>query len=183
MSIYEYEVQTPKGQTILLERFKGKTLLIVNIASKCTFTPQLEDLEKLYRKYQNQDFIVLGFPCNQFGEQQPGDGANAVDFCKLNYGVDFPVFEKIDVNGPHAHPLFSYLNAALPFQGFTDSAADRLLEMMIREKQPEYAVGNVIKWNFTKFLIGANGQPLERFESNCYPMNFEQKIVDVLTSH
>lgn len=180
MNIYDFEVNTPRGQAVSLEKLKGKILLIVNIASKCTFTPQLEDLQKLYQKYQDQGFVIIGFPCNQFAEQQPGDGEAATEFCKLNYGVDFPIFEKVDVNGKNAHPLFQYLNEAIPFKGFSDSSADRLLELMIREKQPEYTIGNVIKWNFTKFLIDADGNPIERFESNTYPMDFEDKIVEAL---
>jgi glutathione peroxidase len=110
MSIYNFEVKKPNGETISLSDYQGKVLLIVNTASKCRFTPQFQDLQKLYEKYRDNKFEILGFPCNQFGEQEPGSNEEAVAFCQLNYGVTFPIFSKIEVNGSNAHPLFQYMN-------------------------------------------------------------------------
>ena len=139
-SIYNFKAKTLQGKEIYFSDFKNKTLLIINTASKCGFTPQYEGLEKLYQQYKDQDFVVLAFPCNQFNNQEPGDSASIKNNCLINYGVSFPVFEKVDVNGKNAHPLFKFLKAQLP--GFITKS---------------------IKWNFTKFLIDAEGNPIKRF--------------------
>jgi len=129
-----------------MEEYRGKTILVVNTASKCGFTPQYEGLEEIYRKYRDKGFVVLGFPCNQFGNQEPGDEASIARGCLVNYGVSFPVFSKVDVNGKNAHPIFRYLKKEL--SGF---------------------LGNGIKWNFTKFLIDTNGKPVKRFGPSVKP--------------
>ncbi len=139
-TVYPYNVQTIQGKAKDLQDYNGKVLLIVNTASKCGLTPQYEGLEKLYQQYKDRGLIVLGFPCNQFGSQEPGDSSEIESFCQLNYGVTFPMFAKIDVNGKAADPLFKFLKRKL--SGF---------------------LGGKIKWNFTKFLVDKNGMPVKRY--------------------
>jgi glutathione peroxidase len=146
-TIYDFSAKTLAGQDKPLSDFKGQALLVVNVASKCGFTPQYEGLEALQKRFGPQGFAVLGFPCNQFGAQEPGDSAEIGSFCTLNYGVDFPMFEKIEVNGDHAHPLYAYLKKAK--KGLLGSEA--------------------IKWNFTKFLVGKDGLPIARYAPNVTP--------------
>jgi glutathione peroxidase len=141
MTIYEIEVKSIDGHMQRLDLFRGRVLLIVNVASQCTLTRQYSALECLYRKYKDKGFAVLGFPCNQFGNQEPGDEAAIKSFCTLNYGVSFPMFAKIDVNGDNAHPLYNYLKNA---------------------KRGIFGTRS-IKWNFTKFLVGKDGMVLKRF--------------------
>ncbi|MBC7506693.1 MAG: glutathione peroxidase [Sandarakinorhabdus sp.] len=145
--IYDQTVKTIDGETVTLADWRGQVLLIVNTASKCGFTPQYEGLEALQQKYASKGFSVLGFPCNQFGAQEPGDEAEIASFCKLTYDVDFPMFAKVDVNGVTAHPLFTELKKAAP--GLLGSEA--------------------IKWNFTKFLIGRDGKVIDRFAPTTKP--------------
>ena len=135
-----FSAQTLHGETVSLADFADKVVLVVNTASRCGFTPQYAGLESLYRQYREQGLVILGFPCNQFGQQEPGDAAAISSFCELNYGVTFPMFAKVEVNGEQAHPLFVWLKKSLPGM-----------------------LGDGIKWNFTKFLIGRDGTPLERF--------------------
>lgn len=137
---YEFEALSLEGKTIRMSDFQHKTVLIVNTASKCGLTPQLKGLEKLYQKYKDKGLVVLGFPSNQFANQEPGDAKSIEEACRINYGITFPMFSKIDVNGKHAHPLFNYLKSEL-----------------------KGLFGNRIKWNFTKFLIDKNGKPVKRF--------------------
>lgn len=150
MDIYAFEVQTIKGTNVSLSAFKGKVVLIVNTASKCGFTPQYEGLEKLYKKYKEQGLEILAFPCNQFGAQEPGSSAEIASFCSLNYGVSFPLFAKIEVNGKNAHPLYKFLT----------------------QEKPGLLGSTSIKWNFTKFLIGRNGQVIQRYA----PMDKPEKL-------
>ncbi|MDE2434466.1 MAG: glutathione peroxidase, partial [Burkholderiales bacterium] len=140
-TVYDFEAQSITGQSVKLDQFKGQVLLIVNTASKCGFTPQFEGLEGLWKSYQGQGLTVLGFPCNQFGSQDPGSDSEIASFCQLNYGVSFPMMSKVDVNGPNAHPLYQWLVKEAP--GILGTKA--------------------IKWNFTKFLIGKDGQVLGRY--------------------
>jgi glutathione peroxidase len=147
MSLYDIPVTTIDGQATTLDTYRGKALLIVNVASHCGFTPQYEGLEELYRKYKAKGFVVLGFPCNQFGRQEPGTEAEIRGFCDRTYGVTFPLFAKIDVNGPNAHPLYRYLKSAKK-------------GLLGRE---------TIAWNFTKFLVGKNGDVLRRYGSRRAP--------------
>ncbi len=141
MSLYDIEVRDIEGKPHTLAEYRGRTLLIVNVASKCGFTPQYTGLEALYRRYKNQGLTVLGFPCDQFGHQEPGDEAEIQQFCSLNYDVSFPLFAKIDVNGAEAHPLYQQLKSARP--GVLGTEA--------------------IKWNFTKFLVDGTGKVVQRY--------------------
>jgi glutathione peroxidase len=158
VSIYDFEAQTLDGKPARLADYKGQVLLIVNTASKCGFTPQYEGLEALYRKHRDQGFAVLGFPCNQFGAQEPGDAAEIASFCSLTYGVSFPMFGKIEVNGPAAHPLYAWL----------------------KTKKKGLLGSEAIKWNFTKFLIDRNGEPVERFAPTTTPQALESAVEALL---
>ncbi len=157
-SIYNIKVKDIRGEEFSLERYRGKVMLIVNVASKCGFTPQYEGLEALYTKYKDQGLVILGFPCNQFGGQEPGTEEEIQQFCKLNYGVSFPLFSKIEVNGPGSHPLYTFLKAAKP--GVLGSEA--------------------IKWNFTKFLVDREGRVVDRFDSAKKPERLQKNIESLL---
>lgn len=157
MIIYDIEVQQPNGETYQLDTYKDKVMLIVNTASECGFTPQFEGLQALYEKYKDQDFIVLGFPCNQFGGQEPGSGEEATQNCKINYGVSFPMHEKIDVKGENQHPLYKFLTEAQ--------------NGLFNEK---------IKWNFTKFLVDKQGNVVHRFSPQKKPTQIESEIEALL---
>lgn len=183
MSVYQFKVEKTNGEKVSLSDYKGKVVLIVNTASKCQFTPQFEDLQKLYEKYHNQGLEILGFPCNQFANQEPGTSEEAASFCKMNYGVSFPIFAKINVNGKDAHPLFQYLKKQAPFRGFDESnITEKLLKMKIADIHPEWVVGDEIKWNFTKFLINQNGLVVKRFEPSEEPIDFEKDIKKLIAS-
>lgn len=145
-TIYGFAPKDKGGNAVSLEDYRGQVLLIVNTASKCGFTPQFAGLEKLYKDYQEQGLTILGFPCNQFGKQDPGSNDEIQEFCQLNYGVSFPVFGKIDVNGSNADPLFDYLKTAAPG-----------------------TLGKRIKWNFTKFLINRDGEVVKRYAPTTKP--------------
>lgn len=157
MSIYDFQVKDIDLEPVDLNQYKGKVLLVVNTASKCGFTSQYKGLEALYQAYGPEKFVVLGFPCDQFGNQEPGSEEEIKGFCELNFGVTFPLFEKVDVKGETAHPLFNYL---------------------INEKPG--LLGRDIKWNFTKFLIDANGKVVERFSPNTEPEKLTGKIEKLL---
>ena len=160
MSVYDFSVKNVEGSTTSLSEYKGKVLLIVNIATGCGLTPQLEDLEKLYQKYNKDGLEIIGFPCGQFLDQNPEDGKETVKFCMVNYGVTFENFEKLEVNGPNADPLFKYLKAQKP-EEVTNSASEGLLEKLASLGQ--VFPGSEINWNFTKFLIDREGNVVERF--------------------
>ena len=154
---YALSCKTITGESVSISDYKGKTLLIVNTASKCGLTPQFEGLETLYQKYKDKGLVILGFPCNQFAKQEPGNDAEVAAFCQVNYGVSFPMFSKIDVNGTSAHPLFKYLKSKLG--GWFNSE---------------------LKWNFTKFLVDAQGHPLKRFAPTAKPEKIEKYISELL---
>ena len=158
MTVYDYKARALSGENTGLENWHGRVLLIVNTASECGFTPQYAGLEALYRKLEPAGLTVLGFPCNQFGHQEPGNEAQIGAFCQKNYGVTFPMFAKVDVNGPHAHALFQYLTKARP--GILGTEA--------------------IKWNFTKFLIGRDGEPVARYAPQTKPEELEESIRKLL---
>jgi glutathione peroxidase len=158
MSVYDYSAKTLDGQDASLADYRGQVLLIVNTASKCGFTPQYEGLEALYRNYQDKGFTVLAFPCNQFGAQEPGNAQEIANFCSLTYDVTFPVLAKIDVNGPSAHPLYAYL----------------------KHEQKGLLGTEGIKWNFTKFLIGRDGEVVERFAPTTKPEDLKLAIEALL---
>ncbi|GGH88989.1 glutathione peroxidase [Pullulanibacillus pueri] len=157
MSIYNFSAKTIDGVEKSLADYKGKVLLIVNTASKCGFTPQLKALQSLYEKYRDQGFEILGFPCNQFMNQDPGSNEDIKSFCEMNYGVSFQMFEKIDVNGKHAHPLYQYLTSEK--SGF------------LTQK---------IKWNFTKFLINKEGKVIRRYAPQTKPEELQEDITSLL---
>ena len=180
MAIYDF-TGTIDGEKVSLSNFKDKALIIVNTASKCGFTPQYKDLQKLYDKYKAQGLEILGFPCNQFAGQEPGDNSEIKEFCEINYGVTFPIFDKIDVKGVDAHPLFKYLTSEAPFEGFDKQhAIGKILYAMLSEKFPADLVGDSVKWNFTKFLINREGDIVKRFEPTVDPMDMEDMIKKVL---
>ena len=157
-SIYDFTAKSLQGKDVPLSDFKDKVLLIVNTASKCGFTPQYAGLESLYEKLNAKGLAILGFPCNQFGQQEPGGPEEIGAFCQMNYGVSFPVFDKIDVNGPKAHPLYQYL----------------------KDEQPGVLGTKNIKWNFTKFLVDRDGKVVDRFAPMTKPEDIEKSIAKVL---
>jgi glutathione peroxidase len=158
--IYEFDVTTIDGQQLKLDAYRGQLLLIVNVASRCSFTKQYAGLENLYRRYKDKRFVILGFPCNQFGHQEPGDEAAIKSFCSLTYRVSFPMFKKIDVNGKSAHPLYKFLKSAR--RGTLGT--------------------KFIKWNFTKFLVGRDGEVLRRFGPAAGSRRLEKWIAPLLDS-
>ncbi|RXG16347.1 glutathione peroxidase [Leeuwenhoekiella aestuarii] len=157
MNFYDLEAKTLQGKTISMSVYKGKTVVVVNTASKCGLTPQYEGLEELYENYKDQGLEILGFPCNQFGNQEPGSADDIEAFCQLNYGVSFTMFDKVDVNGSQTHPIFKYLKSELG--GF---------------------LGSKIKWNFTKFLIDKSGKPVKRYAPITKPQKMEASIKKLL---
>jgi glutathione peroxidase len=148
-NFYELKAISLQGKEISMDTYKGKVVLIVNTASKCGFTPQYAGLEELYQKYKDKGLVILGFPCNQFLKQEPGTSEEIQNFCQINYGVSFQMFEKIDVNGPHTHPIYRFLKNALPGK---------------------------ITWNFNKFLLDKNGKPYKRYPSQTLPKDLEADI-------
>lgn len=181
MKIYDFNAKDIDGNEVSLKDYEGKVLLVVNTASKCGFTPQYEDLQKLYLEYKDQGVEILGFPCNQFNAQEPGTSDDTKNFCSLNYGVTFPLFEKTDVNGANAHPVFKFLKDQTPFEGL-DLAhpTNKILDTILKEKYPEFTIGNAIRWNFTKFLIDRKGNVVKRFESSFEPLDLKEHIAPLI---
>ena len=163
--IYDIKVKDDAGKDVSLSDYKGKVLLIVNTATRCGFTPQYKELETLYEKYQKEGLEILDFPCNQFGEQAPGSIQEIHQFCTANFDIQFPQFDKIDVNGANESPLFAYLKAQKGFGGFdlTDQMG-KLLDNMMRKRDADYDKKADIKWNFTKFLVSRDGRVVKRYE-------------------
>ncbi len=153
-SLFDFTVTNANGQPQDLSQYKGKVVLVVNVASKCGFTPQYKGLEFLYQKFSSNGLVILGFPCNQFGAQEPGNDSEILSFCSLNYGVTFPVMSKVDVNGEKAAPVFQFLKSSAPGLLGTE----------------------MIKWNFTKFLVGKDGKVIERYAPNTEPSAIAQDI-------
>jgi glutathione peroxidase len=158
MTVYDYSAKTIDGEDRTLSDYKGKVLVIVNTASKCGFTPQYQGLEKVFREFRSKGLVVLGFPCDQFGHQEPGDENEIKNFCSVNYGVSFPMFSKVDVNGDHAHPLFNYL----------------------KDEAPGLFGSRAIKWNFTKFLVDQSGKVVKRYGSMDKPESIVKDIERLL---
>ena len=157
-SVYDFQATSITGQPVSLSEFRGKPLLIVNTASKCGFTPQFEGLEQLWKTYGPRGLVIVGFPCNQFGSQDPGSESEIASFCQLNYGVSFPMMSKVDVNGSNAHPLYKWLT----------------------EEAPGILGTKAIKWNFTKFLIGRDGQVIKRYAPTDKPKDLAGDIEKAL---
>ena len=158
-SLHDFKVSNAQGKETDLSQYKGKPVLIVNVASKCGFTPQYAGLESLYKKYQDKGFVILGFPCNQFGSQEPGNNDEIQQFCQMNYGVSFPVMAKVDVNGSNAAPVYEFL----------------------KESAPCILGIEAIKWNFTKFLVGPDGKVVKRYAPQTEPKDLEADVEKVLS--
>ena len=174
-TIYDFKALTSKGKEIDFSEFKGKVLLIVNTASKCGFTPQFAGLEELNQKYKEQGLVVIGFPCNQFKEQDPGTDGEIEEFCQLNYGVSFQIMKKTDVNGPAAEPIFEYLKSQAPteeYKGLKAKATHTLLKTLSKSVEKD----SDILWNFTKFLISKDGASIKRYAPTTTPENIEKDI-------
>ncbi len=164
--IYDFKVMNDEGQEVSLSDYKGKVLLIVNTATRCGFTPQYNELEALYKKYQSEGLEILDFPCNQFGEQAPGTIQEIHQFCTANFDIQFPQFDKIEVNGENEAPLYTYLKAQKGFSGFDlNDKTGKFMDEMLRKKDADYDKKSDIKWNFTKFLISRDGRVIKRYES------------------
>ena len=164
-SIYDFTVKDDAGKDVSLAEYKGKVLLIVNTATRCGFTPQYKELEALYEKYAKDGFEILDFPCNQFGEQAPGTIQEIHSFCTANFDIQFPQFDKIDVNGENAHPLYTWLKAQKGFGGFDlNDKTGKMIDDMLRRNDADFDKKSDIKWNFTKFLISRDGKVLKRYE-------------------
>ncbi|PKQ63612.1 glutathione peroxidase [Labilibaculum filiforme] len=179
-NFYGFKVASLTGDEVDLSQYQGKVVLVVNTASKCGLTPQYKGLEAMYQKYKDQGLVILGFPSNQFLEQEPGTSEEIATFCEKNYGVSFPMFEKIEVRGTNAHPLYKMLSEEKPFLGFDDSESGQKFKGFISEKFPEIYAGNGIKWNFTKFIIDRNGKVVKRIEPNIAPEDFDAEIKEML---
>ena len=164
MSIYDYAYTSIEGNPVSMSQYKGKVVLIVNTASKCGFAPQYEGLETLYQRYRDQGFEVIGFPCNQFMDQEPGDEAAISEFCSVRYGVTFPMSAKADVRGDDAIPLFRYLTKQKGFEGMGKGIKNKAFDMMLKAKYKDGYKDSQVKWNFTKFLVDRQGEVTARFE-------------------
>lgn len=175
-SIYDFKVKDMEGNDVSLSQYKGKVLLIVNTATRCGFTPQYEELQKMYDKFKDKGLEILDFPCNQFGEQAPGSIASIHEFCTEKYNTTFPQFDKVDVNGDNQSPLFKFLKAKQGFKGFGNGDKAQFMDEMLKKQDPDYASKSDIKWNFTKFLVDRNGNVVARFEPTV-SMNFVSTIV------
>ncbi|MBL7556335.1 MAG: glutathione peroxidase [Bdellovibrionaceae bacterium] len=158
-SLFDFTVKNEKNADVPLSTYKGSVVLVVNVASKCGFTPQYTGLEALYKKFKDQNFTIVGFPCNQFGFQEPGTNDEIQSFCKMNYDVTFPVMAKVDVNGDNASPVYRFL----------------------KEKAPGILGTEMIKWNFTKFLVDKNGNVFQRYAPNTEPKDIEKDISALLS--
>ncbi len=180
-TVFDFSVKDRKGKEVALKEYANEVLLIVNTATKCGFTPQYEELEKLYEKYHSQGFEILDFPCNQFGQQAPGTDESIHQFCKLTYGTEFPRFKKVKVNGDDADPLYKFLKEQRGFAGWDDShPLTPLLDEMLSKEDPNYKDSADIKWNFTKFLTNKLGMVVARFEPTEKMENIAAKIEELL---
>lgn len=179
-TIFDFKMTSLQGKEIDFNEFKGKVVLIVNTASKCGFTPQYEGLENLYEKYKDQGLVVLGFPCNQFLGQEPGDAKEIQQGCLINYGVSFLMFKKTDVNGENQAPLFAFLKSKAPFKGYPVKEIGDKLDAIHEEQKTGFNTGDNIRWNFTKFLVAKDGKTVKRYESMIAPEMLENDIKELL---
>ena len=180
--IYDITVKDIDGSDVSLASYKGKVLLIVNVASKCGLTPQYEGLEALYLKYKDQGLEILAFPCNQFLGQEPGTNEEIQSFCSLNYNVTFPLFDKVDVNGENESPLYTYLKEQAPFKGYPEGTEDfaAMLDEIHQKTGTGFDQGDAIRWNFGKFLVSKDGKNIMRFEPMVSPTELEADIQRML---
>lgn len=180
--IYPFKVTDIDGNTHKMKQHKGKVVLVVNVASRCGLTPQYEGLEALYEKYHSRGLDIVAFPCNQFLGQEPGDNDEIKGFCSANYGVSFPIMDKVDVNGPNAAPIYVWLRSQAPFKGYPEQYADfgAQLDMIHQKTGTGYDQGDAVRWNFGKFLINRKGQVAQRIEPMVAPQELEALIEQLL---
>jgi len=177
--IYDYKALNNKGAEVDLAQYEGKVLMIVNTASKCGFTPQYDGLEALYQKYKDKGLVIIGFPCDQFANQEPGSDAEIEEFCRLNHGVTFPLMKKSDVNGPNENPVFTYLKEAAPteeYKGLKAKATRKMLKTLSKSVEKE----SDILWNFTKFMINRDGTQIKRYAPVTTPDDIEKDLIEML---
>ncbi len=179
MKIYDFTVLDTKKNEVKLDEYKGKVLLVVNTATGCGFTPQYEALENLYKKYADKGFVILDFPCNQFGQQAPGSDEEIVSFCQLKYNVSFPQFSKIEVNGENESPVFTYLKEQAPTEEYNGLGA-KATGAMLKKISKTYNKESDIRWNFTKFLVDREGKVVGRFAPTTKPEDIEAEILKLL---
>ena len=181
MNVYDFKVRNVYDEEVSLKEYEGKVLLIINSATKCGFTPQYDELQDMYEKYQEQGFVILDFPCNQFGNQAPGTNEEIASFCDSRFGITFPIFSKIEVNGENEEPLYTYLKEQKGFAGFDEEhPLGPLISSAAYHMDPEYESNSNIKWNFTKFLIDRKGNVIERFEPTTDMVFVEEKVKELL---
>lgn len=181
MSIYNYLAKKPNGEILSMQTYKGNVMLICNTASKCQFTYQYEDLQKLFSKYEQEGLRVLSFPCDQFGNQNPEDAAESAAQCKGQFGVTYTIFDKVEVNGEKTHPLFNYLKHEIEAPEFErNTMQQKMLYTHIQEHHPDYLIGNNIRWNFTKFLVDRSGKVVARFEPDASMVDIEEAVKNCL---
>lgn len=179
MNAYDFTVKTMDGNDVSLAEFRGKALLIVNTATGCGFTPQYTELQEMYEEFRDKGFEILDFPCNQFGEQTPGSNEEVHDFCTGRYGITFPQYAKIDVNGENAIPLYKWLTANTKFEGF-DGPMGLVLRPIVKKMDKDYKNNGNIKWNFTKILVDKNGEIVARYEPTANIGKIREKLAEVL---
>jgi len=178
-TIFDYKAVASNGKEIDFKQFEGKVMLIINTASKCGFTPQFDGLEKLNEKYRDRGLVCIGFPCNQFAEQDPGADSEIEGFCRMNYGVTFQIMKKCDVNGPDEHPVFTFLKAQAPteeYKGLKAKATHAMLKTLSKSAKKE----SDVLWNFTKFLVAKDGTTVKRFAPTTEPTDIEKCIEEML---
>lgn len=180
MNVYDFSVKAQDGSQVDLSDYRGKVLLIVNTATGCGFTPQYDELQDLYDAHQKDGLEILDFPCNQFGEQAPGDDEEIHSFCTGRYGITFPQFSKVDVNGENAIPFYKWLTENTTFDGFDKNPMGLMMSQILKKQNKDYAKDSSVKWNFTKFLIGKDGQIIARFEPMTSLKKVKAKIEEVL---
>lgn len=177
-TIFDFKALNNKGEEVDMAQYKGKVLMIVNTASKCGFTPQYDGLQALYEKYQDQGLVILGFPCDQFKNQEPGSDEEIAEFCRVNHGVTFPLMKKIDVFGENAHPIFTYLTTQVPDEevhGLKNKATMKMVDTLAKGRKD----GDV-RWNFTKFLISRDGSVIKRFAPVVTPEELDKEVAEML---
>lgn len=182
MSIYDFKVKDAAGDEISLDQYKGKVLLIINSATRCGFTPQYDELQDLYEKYNDKGFEILDFPCNQFAGQAPESEDEIVKFCDAKFGITFPIHSKIEVNGANEHPLYTYLKSQKGFNGFIEGygGENEKFSKMLEDIDADFKNNSSIKWNFTKFLVDREGNVVERYEPVDSLYDIDQRIAELI---